>query len=205
MHQRWPAGNEHQAKPDASVATLYDILIWVQPFLDPLSLSQLAATDSAHRLGSTFSNLWLYQPWAPFRRRRWGFGIPSSNRSATHDQPTYHSIIHFVWTFLLPRERKHSTIAFPAWQQYHQLRLQAVTTSLAPLRLQRPPPGSPTKLPELRSTLYACALLRFNFYYGDFIRWLGGEYTNRHRDWETTFQTLKDVCTRPPPYQLAPS
>jgi hypothetical protein len=87
MHQRWPAGNEHQAKPDASVATLYDILIWVQPFLDPLSLSQLAATDSAHRLGSTFSNLWLYQPWAPFRRRRWGFGIPSSNRSATHDQP----------------------------------------------------------------------------------------------------------------------
>jgi hypothetical protein len=81
-----------------------------------------------------------------------------------------------------------------------------VTTSLAPLWVKRPPPGSPTKLPELRSILYACALLRFNFYYGDFIRWLGGEYTtNRHRDWEKTFQTLQDVCTCPPPINLPPA
>ncbi len=60
-------------------------------------------------------------------------------------------------------------------------------------------------LPEQRSVLYACALLRFHFYYGDLVRWLGGEYTNRHRDWQTTFQTLVKVCTRPPPIDLPPA
>jgi hypothetical protein len=53
--------------------------------------------------------------------------------------------------------------------------------------------------------LYACALLRFHFHYGDFVCWLGGEYTNRHQEWATTFQTLKDVCTRPPPIDLPPA
>jgi hypothetical protein len=101
MHWCWPAGNnESQAKPVSLVTRLYDVMIWgVHPFLDPILMSQLAATDSAHRLGPTFSNLWLYQPWAPFRCRRWGFGIPSSSRSATHDHPTYHIIIHFIWTY----------------------------------------------------------------------------------------------------------
>ncbi len=77
-------------------------------------------------------------------------------------------------------------------------------TSLKPLRSQRPIPGNPTQLPADRAILYACALLRFGFYYGDFIRWMGGEYTNRDKDWSSIFQTLVTVCNRPPPTSLPP-
>jgi hypothetical protein len=37
------------------------------------------------------------------------------------------------------------------------------------------------------------ALLRFNFDHGDLIRWLGGEYTNAFRDWETAFDIVDTV------------
>jgi hypothetical protein len=123
----------------------------------------------------------------------------------THDSPTYHSMLHFVWPFLTPTDRLSTTKVSPAWSNYHRLRIVAATTSLAPLRATRSPPGQPTHLPTKRSVLYACALLRFHFYYGDFVRWLGGEYTNRHRDWQSTFQTLQDVCIRPPPPDLPPA
>jgi hypothetical protein len=205
LKRRWPAASESQARQAITPPSLYDVWIWVQPFLDSKSRSALTVTNHAFRQGFQFSHLWLYQPWAPFRRRRWGFGIPSSLRSATHDHATYHSMLHFVWTYLAPVERNNAVQAFPAWAKYHQLRLLAATTSLAPLRQKRPPPGSPDRLPEHRSTMYACALLRFHFYYGDFLRWLGGEYTNRHRDWGATFQILQDACTRPPPIDLPPA
>jgi hypothetical protein len=48
-------------------------------------------------------------------------------------------------------------------------------------------------------------LLRFNFVYGDFVRWLGGEYTNRHRDWDDTFDTLQSSRTRAPPSKFPPA
>jgi hypothetical protein len=48
-----------------------------------------------------------------------------------------------------------------------------------------------------RALLYASAILRFHFNYGDFIRWLGGEYTNRHRDWDDTFDTIQQRRERP--------
>jgi hypothetical protein len=38
--------------------------------------------------------------------------------------------------------------------------------------------------------LYASTLLQFHFYYGDFICWLGGNYTNCHRHWDTTFHSI---------------
>jgi hypothetical protein len=46
------------------------------------------------------------------------------------------------------------------------------------------------------------ALLRFNFNYGDFIRWLGGEYTGAHRDWDATFDIVDSVrlASIPPGY-----
>jgi hypothetical protein len=203
LTRRWPSALESQACSTPLV--LHDFLIWVQPFLDPSASSALERTSRAFALGPTFGPLWLYRPWSPHRRRRWGFGIPSKQRIATHDSATYHSILHFVWTYLAPADRKVATKVSSAWSLYHQLRIRAATTSLAPLRDRRPPPGNPNRLPEDRALLYSCALLRFHFYYGDFVRWLGGEYTNRHRNWETTFRTLHDVCTRPPPIDLPPA
>jgi hypothetical protein len=55
-----------------------------------------------------------------------------------------------------------------------------------------------------RAVLYASAMLRFHFYYGDFLRWLGGEYTNRHRNWDATFDTIARCRIRPPPSSLPP-
>jgi hypothetical protein len=48
----------------------------------------------------------------------------------------------------------------------------------------------------------AVALLRFNFNYGDFIRWLGGEYTGAHRDKDATFDIVDSVrlASIPPGY-----
>jgi hypothetical protein len=37
------------------------------------------------------------------------------------------------------------------------------------------------------------ALLRFDFDYGDLVRFLGGEYTNDYRNWEDTFQLVDSV------------
>jgi hypothetical protein len=45
----------------------------------------------------------------------------------------------------------------------------------------------------------SCALIRFNFVYADFIRWLGGEYTNDHRDWKSIAQLADLVSNVPVP------
>ena len=37
------------------------------------------------------------------------------------------------------------------------------------------------------------ALMRFQFDYGDLVRWLGGEYTNAFRDWEAAFNIVDTV------------
>jgi hypothetical protein len=56
-----------------------------------------------------------------------------------------------------------------------------------------PSAGNPSKLPMDRAMLYASALLWFHFNYGYFVRWLGGEDTNRHRDWDDIFNTLTEA------------
>jgi hypothetical protein len=56
-----------------------------------------------------------------------------------------------------------------------------------------------------RALLYASSLLRFNFNYGDFLRWLGSEYINRHRNWDTTFDTMQDSRCRDPAVDLPPA
>jgi hypothetical protein len=85
---------------------------------------------------------------------------------------------------------------------YQQLRLHAVTHSVASLRHVRVPPGKPLSLDKLKSQLYGSALLRFNFIYGDFIRWLSGEYTNCHRTWARVFNNFQ---AQPAPAYLPPA
>jgi hypothetical protein len=59
-----------------------------------------------------------------------------------------------------------------------------------------PFPSSKT-LSRSQTSLYTSALLRFHFIYGDFIRWLSGEYTNRHRNWTKDFATMLRTASRP--------
>ena len=114
--------------------------------------------------------------------------------------------LHFAWPFLTPVDRyKCAHRVCKPWTQYHQLRIKSLHLSVASLRQARPPVGKPRCLPTSKATLFAVALLRFNFVYGDFQRWLGGEYTNRFRNWDSTFHELQSVCCRPPPPDLPPT
>jgi hypothetical protein len=67
------------------------------------------------------------------------------------------------------------------------------------------PPGKPDKLLMDRALLHAAALLRFQFNYADFIRWMSGEYTNRHRNWDETFDMIAALRKRSPPKDYPPS
>jgi hypothetical protein len=108
-------------------------------------------------------------------------------------------IFHHAWTYLLtPQDRFQVAIAYPVMHDYVALRRFAVTESIASLKHQRLPPGKPKKLDPVLAHRYGTALLRFNFVYGDMIRWLGGEYTNRHHDWQQIFNDIESRATSVP-------
>ena len=121
-----------------------------------------------------------------------------------NDVPPPHLYIHFVWQYLTPDERFTMSRAAAPWFLYQKLRARAVKVPIRELLAIRPNTTPPQKLPLGRSVLYASALLMFHFYYGDFLRWLGGEYTNRHRDWEKTFEEIKTRRERLPPLDYPP-
>jgi hypothetical protein len=201
---RWPSSLENQAFPSEDIPTLRAVLIWVKPYLEPPDNANVCGVAREYRLGPEYGPLYFYRPWSPHRRRRWGFGTPNKERTVVNDVPPPHLCIHFIWQFLLPEERHAMTCACSQWFLYHKLRLLAIRLPIARLRLRRPPPGKPKRLPIDRALLYGSAMLRFHFYYGDFLRWLGGEYTNRHRDWDDTFDTIQKRRERPPPQGLPP-
>jgi hypothetical protein len=80
---------------------------------------------------------------------------------------------------------------------YAPLREAASSADLSPLKDLRPPPDD-SPIDRTRAHLLSCAFLRFNCEYDDLIRWLGGPYTDEHRDWEVTFATLETVRDCPP-------
>jgi hypothetical protein len=86
-----------------------------------------------------------------------------------------------------------------SWQSYVNLHMDACRFSVAVLRHLQPIPEVPSSKTLIRSraSLYASALLRFHFIYGDFIRWLSGEYTNRHRNWTKDFAIMLRTASRP--------
>ena len=151
--------------------------------------------------GTLYANNYFTRPWEPHRRRKWGFGIPDSYHSATYDQPNPKSLIHFVWLFLLPLERKYVVQTCPEWLFYAHLRRDSVRTSVAPLRAPRTS-TIPSSIDHHRAHLNTLCLLCFDFYYGDMLRWLGGEYTKQMKDWHTDWQALLDarVCPLPDDY-----
>ena len=209
----WPGSTDYQWY--RLLPTLADVWthIDVSGFLSTHDILVDAQTNAVNTLvfarGSTVGPLWLTRPWQPIRRRIWGFGATSSARSCTHDTPNPVMIIHFVWTFLDPFERNTMICSLSAWSQYARLRRDACGRSL---RLLHQPRSAtiPTTLDPNRALVHSMALLRFDFNYGDFIRWMGGEYTNRHRDWNKEWGTILASPCRPlpadypvPQYELA--
>jgi len=74
---------------------------------------------------------------------------------------------------------------------------------LGPILVARPSPNRGL-VAHFQGCAYrmAVALLRFNFNYGNFIRWLGGEYTGAHQDWDARFDIVDSVrlASIPPGY-----
>eukprot|EP00980_Cylindrotheca_fusiformis_P003813 scaffold843_cov88-Cylindrotheca_fusiformis.AAC.2 len=110
---------------------------------------------------------------------------------------------HFAWPFLTSFERFKLLMAHPFWFLYAALRKRAVLRSVAPLRLPRskehPNPAVSEGLSMSRAVLHSAALLRFDFDYGDFVRWMGGEYTNESRDWNAEWEHILNTPCRPLP------
>ena len=87
---------------------------------------------------------------------------------------------------------------------YARLRLRAFTKpNLDHLCAVRGPDDS-SPVDETRVLDMGCALMRFNFLHGDLIRWLGGPYTDAHRDWNSVFDQLNAVSECPSPTGYAP-
>jgi hypothetical protein len=148
--------------------------------------------------GAKTGPLWLTRPWQPSRRRLWGFGVASVTQSCTYDTPNPVMMIHFIWTFLTPSQQQTMICSLSSWNQYARLRRAACCQSLWALHLPRSI-LCPTWLDDSRALLHSIALLRFDFDYGDFVRWLGGDYTNRHRDFSKEWDTILASPCRPLP------
>ena len=86
--------------------------------------------------------------------------------------------------------------ALPDMRHYARLRLDAHThraVIIEALQAPRLHPDIEPKLCPWRSRFMGAALLSFNFDYGDLIRWLQGEYTNAHRNWDDLSEDIEQV------------
>ncbi len=203
--KRWPSSLEAQGFPLDQTPKLVVVYVWVTKYLEPEDVNSMKCIATDYQYGPGFGPLWFYRPWSPHRRRRWGFGIPSTNRTVVNDVPPPDLFIHFAWQFLTPRERYDISKLSSKWFLYQRLRHRAVKEPIRILLHPRVVTMKPTRLPPDRAILYASALLLFHFYYGDFVRWLGGEYTNRNRDWDSTFTAIEQRREREPPKGYPPS
>eukprot|EP00980_Cylindrotheca_fusiformis_P009550 scaffold2093_cov88-Cylindrotheca_fusiformis.AAC.3 len=212
----WPGSGDSQWYcSDDDHPSLEDVWVLVEAsgFLSHQQWSALVAYCPVLRLWSRCGPFWITRPWPPIRKRLWGFGRMSAHRSCAHDQPNFRMVPHFAWCFLTSFKRVKLLLAHPFWFLYAALRKKAVLRSLALLRLPRSKdhyhPAVSEGLSMSRAVLHSAALLRFDFDYGDFIRWMGGEYTNQSRNWTQEWETILNTpCRRlpagyPPPDYVA--
>jgi hypothetical protein len=162
-------------------------------FLDCSLSSILASTYRMWRLGSPFGDFDTH-PLAPVQRRRYkGFGKRTVARSTSHDTPAVELFCHWAWVYLEPHSRYSLTCAIPILGPYARL-LQIASTRRHDiqrrLREPRPKPDTFVGLQAQRARYMGAAFILFDCNYVNLIRWLGGEYTNQHRDWSA----LRSVC-----------
>eukprot|EP00980_Cylindrotheca_fusiformis_P016881 scaffold5112_cov92-Cylindrotheca_fusiformis.AAC.1 len=210
----WPGSGDFQWQRSAS-PSFEDIWVFIAAsgFLSPELRSWLFSWRPVLRIWYRCGPFRISRPWQPFRKRLWGFGRMSAQRSCAHDKPNFRMAPHFAWPFLTSFERVTLLRAHPFWFLYAALRKRAVLRSLAPLRLPRskdhPNPAVSEGLSMSRAVLHSAALLRFDFDYGDFVRWMGGEYTNQSRDWNSEWKHILNLPCRqlpagyPPPDYVA--
>lgn len=141
----------------------------------------------------------IYPPKPPMQRRLRGFGKLNPSLRVSHTIPSPYYVIHKAWAFLDPKDRHTVAVTYSAFRGYAVLRRSVTTVTIRQLRDPCPDPASFTGLQHDRAWRLAVALLRFDFDYGDLIRWLEGEYTNAHRDWTTVSDTINAIRSIEPP------
>jgi hypothetical protein len=95
--RRWPGDTDYQTHLAAPHPTFLDI--WSKIPTDYFSSSELAICKclaSDYQFGPSFTSVTLNRPWHPLRRRRWGFGIPSTQRSLSVEVPVFTMVFHNV-------------------------------------------------------------------------------------------------------------
>lgn len=169
-----------------SVATL------VSPYLAKKDKVTVASLNKEWRFWELYPDTAINPPRDPMRSRFRGFGKRSPLLCTRHDVVSPYLAWHHCWEFLNMNDRSNLTLSYPVMEAYAKLRLSAVRRSVGCLRDARPQPtGRP--IDRERVWLMGCALLRFHFNYGDMIRWIGGEYTNAHRNWQATFEKVEEI------------
>jgi hypothetical protein len=98
----WPGGPDFQWY--RMLPTLTDVWVYVDAsgYLEDGDIFNGKHSSNGTKVfarGTKIGPLWLTRPWQPIRRRVWGFGTTSADRSCTHDAPNPVMLIHFVWTF----------------------------------------------------------------------------------------------------------
>jgi hypothetical protein len=129
-------------------------------------------------------------------RRYTGFGARSTARSCSHDVASAQYILHLAWGYMDPAERMIVIRVVPHMRDYARLRFDAHkhrATIIEALQAARLPPEIEPKLCPWRARFMGAALLSFDFDYGDLVRWLSGEYTNAHRDWDELSGIIDEV------------
>lgn len=160
----------------------------LEPAVFEAVVRNVKQTERAHLWGTLFE----HNPADAFncveRRRYSGFGKRSLQRSVTHDVLSPFWLMHMAWRFWSPAERQRICNTAPILMEYASLRRVAFAQRIEirqALRAPRKPPELEPQLDPTRTLHMGAALLSFNFDYGDLVRWLGGEYTNDHRDWNS--------------------
>jgi hypothetical protein len=179
---------------------LHNVYVAVSAFLSPIDQQNAQQADC--RLDPLFGDTPLYSP--PILKR--GPRRDCAQRKAdSSDGPSPFLAIHFAWDFLHPRDRAKLPEVSIMWTPYARLRRDSQHMSIGQLQHVRPAPVSPpVPISRNRAHITAAALLRFDFHYAHLIRWLGGEYTDEHRDWESSFAIANTVADVPMPAGLPP-
>lgn len=80
-----------------------------------------------------------------------------------------------------------------AFRPYAALRQEACSRSLRHLAEARPPLAQTRHFDRRRARDLTMALITFDFYHPDLIRFLGHDYTGRDRDWSAAFRIIDDL------------
>lgn len=168
----------------------------VQPYLTKVEIENVGTTAEEWKAWSLFGDSPIFPPRSPMLWRFTGFGRRNPLICARHADPSPYLILHHAWDYISMVDRSKLASATPVMRAYALLRKDALLQSVAELRAPRPP-TSGAGISRRRARLMGCALLRFDFHYGDLIRWLGGEYTNEHRNWGSTFQAVNALKDHP--------